>query len=135
MAQKLYRVAHEVMTPTHDANRDISASTKAEADYDLTGRPSGAPVIETSRSLRDTTYGEAEEEEGAFIDAGDGARVIARSGNAHWDGDDYDLAGDGGDGELEAADPVPPSNANIGVWLGIAALGLAFLWMTRKQKS
>lgn len=82
--------------PTHDQDRDISGAAEARFDYDLV--PGVTPDIEKTNPRMRAGIGPAVEEKGGFIGEGR-KRVVARSGNQHWndDGDEseFDLAADG----------------------------------------
>jgi hypothetical protein len=122
-----YRVADEQPEPTHDEGRDVGKAAHVRVHYDLTPGERLAPQIESSMSLRNTSYGGAEEEENDIIETGS-TQVTARSGNSHWDGDDYEIAGELRP-EDRGADPGAPYAAVIAV---ASVIGLIYL-LTRKQ--
>lgn len=118
--------------PTHDADRDISGAAEARFDYDLV--PGVTPDIEkTNPSLR-SGIGPAVEEKSGFIGEGR-KRVVARSGNQHWNDD-----GDGTEFDLAADGPAPattgaPAKVSIGPTLVVGALiglGVWALFLRRR---
>lgn len=119
--------------PTHDADRDISESSEATVDYSLTTNTRRQPQIASSYSYRGVQMSApVEENADQLAGNGDGSDVEVRSGNAHWDGDEYQLAG--------ASPPKGPAPEEIAmqdqndrtlVIGGLVALGILW-WLWRK---
>lgn len=119
--------------PTHDANRDISESSEATVDYALTTGERRQPRIASSYSYRGVQMSApVEENVDQLAGSGDGSDVEVRSGNAHWDGDDYQLAG-----ASAAKGPTPEeiaaqeSNDKVLV-IGFLAAAAVLWWISRK---
>jgi hypothetical protein len=85
--------------PTHDQDRDISGAAEARFDYDLV--PGVTPDIEKTNPRMRAGIGPAVEEKSGFIGEGR-KRVVARSGNQHWNDD-----GDESDEPDGLSDPLP----------------------------
>jgi hypothetical protein len=109
--------------PTHDQDRDISGAAEARFDYDLVA--GAAPTVEKTNPRMRAGIGPASEERNDLVHEGR-RRVVARSGNQHWndDGDEseFDLAADG------PAPSAAPAKVSIGPTLIVGALVGLGVW-------
>ena len=117
--------------PTHDANRDLGDPAEATVDYALATSKRRQPQIASSYSYRGVQMSAPVEENADQLAGGDGANVAVRSGSAHWDGDDYQLAG-------SAKGPTPEEIAaqnqnDMTVVLGVLAFAGLLWWISRKD--
>lgn len=94
--------------PTHDQDRDISGAAEARFDYDLVS--GAAPAVEKTNPRMRAGIGPAVEEKSSFIGEGR-KRVVARSGNQHWNDD-------GDESEFSLAADAPPAPAPARVAIG-----------------
>jgi hypothetical protein len=119
-------------TPTHDHDRDVGASAEAVASYGLSSSRGRRPQVASSYSYRGAEFGPAVEEENGVIDAGgNGSQLTVRSGNTHWDGDDFELAGD--TRPQVTAEEIAAGNANDLKVVGIVAALALGLWLLYRK--
>lgn len=117
--------------PTHDADRDLGEAAETAVSYNLGAGIRRQPQVSTSYSYRGVEYGPAVEENTDLVGPGAGTAVSARSGNAHWDGDDYELAGTPARGPSPEEIAAQDQNDKTVVF-GLLA-GLALLWWISRK--
>jgi len=124
--------------PTHDADRDISAPTEAQASYDLASNEDRPNVIATN-PMRRAGHGAAVKEEDSLIGHTRDAVVVARSGNQGWDEDGFEAVGgveEPGTPDIPClgAEDTPEVPLVKGIIVGAVIVGLYMLFTQPKYR-